>query len=157
MESMKWIEVPVFIHGITPEAAPGSHAAQYDCLNELIQQAFKKWNADQRPDSFELKQFDAEPIAVEWGWLTSTSGPLPADEWLAQAEHKLLETVSKSETGWSNFDFTVNPMRALRGITRSVVFQGIADLFYYASRDGEIVIRNHVFSQIASGIAKLGA
>lgn len=156
METKKWVEVPVFIHGITPDADPHSHASQYESLNGLILKAFERLNEVQKLDGEASKQFNADLIPVEWGWLSPGDSTTETDEWLAKAEHRLLEIVSKSEIGISNFDFTLNPMRVFRGITRALIFQGFADLFYYASREGEIVVRDHVFRQIVNGIKQIG-
>jgi|GEM_PF-842597 len=155
MENGNWIEVPVFIHGITPDADPQGHSAQYAQLDGLIREEFSKWNR-KRSAAQEDKRFDKELIPVEWGQFLPSDGVNLPDELLAKAEHRLLEAVIKSEHGLSNLDPTINPARAFRGIVRAVIFQGIADLFYYASREGEIVIREHVFSQIANHIRNIG-
>ena len=58
-----------WVHGITPDASPRSHAPQYEALNGLILEAFERLNEDQKLDGQASKKFNTNLIPVEWGWI----------------------------------------------------------------------------------------
>lgn len=148
----QWNEGLVFIHGITPDPKPGSHAQDYQELYKNIASALELI-----PDPESRKpKFPIPLIGVEWGW-QSSSYPTTSDEYLAMAELALSEQAFRQEVGVQNFDFTLNPFRLLRPIVRRLIFYGFADLMYYISKDGEQAIRNHVFKDIANQVRELGS
>ena len=57
-EKSEWLEIPIFIHGITPEETPPDHVADYDSLRERVNKHLKL--AGKPPLSY-------SPIYVEWG------------------------------------------------------------------------------------------
>lgn len=121
-----WLEVAVFIHGITPDETPKGHQDEYNSLYELIKLKMLSQN----------KKFD-DAIYVEWG------------KDLERKEQYLLENSVKNETINPNFDPSVNfILRPLRKLIQNLIFRGFGDLFYYFSAKGETEIRDEVFSQI---------
>jgi len=142
MASIDWLEVPVFIHGITPDENPGSHEPQYKALFENIQSDLKK---------LVKPVFKVDPIKIEWGWRDPNSNsPVEQDQYLAEAERLVARQALALESGiW---EFSLNPARLIHRELRKVFLFGFADLIYYASKDGEATIRQHVFRDIVKGI-----
>ena len=58
MSERDWLEVPVFIHGITSEREPASHTSSYFAFLRLVNEALAARGK---------KVIDAQPIMVEWG------------------------------------------------------------------------------------------
>jgi hypothetical protein len=140
-----WTEMVVFMHGITPEEVPGSHHNDYLQLFEALKHSLSGY-----PDKPKL--FDT-PIEVEWGYQGSHSQG--EDEFLAQAELNVLKSAVAEEQ--NVHDFTIDPrsvLRLLRPVVRQLLILAFADMFYYVSKDGEIAIRRHVFTDLAEQIQK---
>lgn len=133
------MEIPVFIHGITPNSDPRTHDPDYDSLFELIQTSLKE--KDKPP-------FQEAPIRVEWGWDSNQS--VQNDRYLAVAEKLVAEQAIAIERGTP--DFTFNPLRLIIPILRQTFLYGFADLFYYASHDGEWAVRQNVFSHLVNQV-----
>lgn len=135
-KSAEWLEVPVFIHGISPDKYPGGGQKEYLQLLKLVKEKLKKY-----PE----KKLLGQPIFVTWGVPTrpASSG---TDRYLAQVERsmqaKVQEKMGKAYNG--PFGWT--------GFIRDLLFFGIADLFYYVSADGEKDLRKHVFNHISRAI-----
>lgn len=142
MPPPEWIELPVFIHGITPDENPGNHDPEYDALYANIQAALRVHG---KPP------FREPPVKVEWGWRDPDSTLAVADDqYLAEVERLVAGPALALEAGiW---DFTLNPARLLHHELRKVFLFGFADLIYYASRDGEATVRQHVFGDIVSKV-----
>jgi hypothetical protein len=66
MSEREWLEVPVFIHGITSEREPASHAPNYFAFLRLVNAALAARGK---------RAVDAPPIMVEWGWERSDWSP----------------------------------------------------------------------------------
>lgn len=143
MTETLWTEVPLFLHGITPDRRPGSHDDDYDALLGLVNGALRRRG---KPP------FSAEPIRVEWGWDSGQAGL--ADRLLATAEARASDAVRTAEK--EARDLTLNPARVVYRSLRRNFLHGFADLFYYVSRDGERAVREHVFSVAAGTVNRLG-
>lgn len=132
----EWIEVPLFIHGISPDKFPGGGQAEYLRLFKLIKEKLKKY-----PE----KKLTGQPIFVTWGVPTrpASSG---TDQYLAQVERGMQAKVKERMGSAYSSPF------GLSGFIRDLLFFGVADLFYYLSADGEADLRKHVFSHIARSI-----
>ena len=142
MSNNNWIEIPVFIHGITPEENPGSHDLQYDILYANIQAALKVHN---KPT------FKVPPIKIEWGWRNPNSARMvEQDQYLADVERAVARQALAVEA--NIWDFTLNPARLVHKELRKAFLFGFADLLYYASKDGEATVRRHVFKDIVTGV-----
>lgn len=137
----KWVEIPVFLHGITPEDLPNSVSIQknYEILLTAVQERFH-----QKRES----GFTGPAIEVMWGFASGQSGE--HDNLLANAELVVLQRTRTIESETS--DFTLNPMRLLYGEIRRLFLTGFADLLYYVSMDGEGSVREHVFNYIGEKI-----
>lgn len=134
----------MLIHGITPTEHPGSHSPQYDALFSNIQSAL---DANQKP------KFRVNPIKIEWGWYDpSSTQPMAMDQHLAEVERLVARHVLEVES--NVWDFTINPARWAHKIMRRIFLFGFADLIYYASRDGEETVRQHVFQDIVEGVSQ---
>lgn len=143
MTEALWTEVPLFLHGITPERRPGSHDEDYDALLGLVNKALRTRG---KPP------FHHEPIRVEWGWDSGQAGL--ADRLLAGAEARASGAVHAAEQGIH--DLTLNPARVVYRSLRRSFIHGFADLFFYVSADGERAVREHVFSCVAGAANRLG-
>jgi len=140
MTQPEWIEIALFIHGITPGKHARSHDVAYGRLFGLIQDALKESG---KPP------LDSLPIQVEWGWESGQSAE--NDRFLAEAESVICEQVNAAEQ--SAHDPSVVPLlRPLHLRARQMLISGLADLFYYVSKDGERVVRKHVFNYLCSQI-----
>jgi hypothetical protein len=137
-----WIEVALFIHGITTGKYTGSHDSVYDPLYELVQNALQE--LDKPP-------FDVPPVKVEWGWQSGQSSE--ADRYLSEAESSIHDRVSAIEKGVHD----LSPLRPLDALAKRYMMLGFADLFYYVSRDGENSVRRHVFGYLNGQISALKA
>lgn len=144
MAPNNWLEIPVFIHGITPDENPGSHESQYTILFKNIQSELDKLN---KP------KFTTDPIKIEWGWRDPGSkSDVKDDQYLAEVERLVAQQALALESGiW---DFSLNPARLIHRELRKVFLFGFSDLIYYVSMDGEETIRQHVFHDIVKGIKK---
>jgi hypothetical protein len=135
-KAVEWLEVPVFIHGISPDKYPGGGQKEYLQLFKLVREKLKKY-----PE----KKLSGQPIFVTWGVPTqpASSG---TDRYLAQVQRsmqaKVMEKMGSAYAG--PFGWT--------GFIRDLLFFGIADLFYYVSADGEKDLRKHVFNHISRAI-----
>jgi len=140
MPQIQWLELPVFIHGITPEEYPHSHNSEYDTLFHLVNKAL----ARRGKTPFGPKT----SIKVEWGWHSNQSQQ--NDRFLAKAERLIAKRARKAtEEEW---DWTLNPLRAIHLLLRRVILLGFADMFYYVSSDGERAVRTHVFNHLCKQI-----
>ena len=83
-----WLEVPIFIHGVSPEEKPKSHKAEYAALFKAINVGLKDRN----------KPALSKPVYVEWG--RKYPGSQGMDQYLAQVERKLNALVKES-MGWT--------------------------------------------------------
>src|SRR5688572_14656925 len=136
----EWIELPIFIHGISPESDPGTGEEGYLQLLGRIQEALKQYPG---------KALSDEKIFVTWGVPTKQSRDQGTDQYLAEVERKIQAKVKDSMgTAYTN------PF-GLTGHVRDLLFFGMADLIYYISADGERELRDHVFSYISKKIQQL--
>jgi len=138
-----WIELPIFIHGVTPDEFPGDHQPEYTALYNNIQKALAEQG---KPKFLEA------PIPVEWGWRNPEDDTTnsPDDSFLADVERKIAKQAFAAESGI--MDITLNPERLLNRTIRKFILFGASDLIYYTSADGESTVRSHVFSLISQSI-----
>lgn len=133
-----WTEVPILIHGITPDKEPGFHTAEYkqlmDGVNRSLVEAGKP-------------VLSTAPICIEWGIPSTQSSE--NDRYLAEVQRIIASRVKDAMGAAYN-----GPLNAY-GAVRDLIFYGASDLFYYVSSDGETALRNHVFKYIAQQITKL--
>lgn len=128
----KWLEVPVFIHGITTGKDVESHGAKYRRFLAKINAALAKRG---KP------QFDEDAgsiIMVEWGWKES----LGEDRDLAEAERKIAGQVFKKAF----------PLSLPWKMLRETFLYGFNDLLYYVTEEGERTVRENVFEHIGKKI-----
>ncbi len=132
-----WLEIPIFIHGMTPRTEARSHKVYYDNLLARVNKALTE--RGKRPLS--------QPVRIEWGWDSSQSKQ--PDRYLAEAEEKIWQDISASIAP------KLNPLVWLYNLGRSLMTFAVGDMFYYASADGEAALREHVFEQLAAHIKKM--
>jgi hypothetical protein len=135
-----WLEVPVFIHGITSEREPSSHASSYLAFLALVNGALA---ARGKPP------FGAAPIMVEWGWEAS----LGEDKYLAEAE-RVVAREALAPAG-KRRGIIFNPLRRFNDGARDAFLYGFADMVYYISKEGERAIRENVFRHLEREIRLL--
>jgi hypothetical protein len=133
-----WLEVPIFIHGVSPEEKPKSHKADYGALLKAINVGLKERG----------KPALSSPIYVEWG--RKYPGSKGMDQYLAQVESKL-NTFVKESMGPGNYSSVPIVYKTIR----ELLFFAVADLMYYVSSDGEKALRRHIFRDLANNIMKL--
>ena len=136
-----WLEVAVFIHGITNKGDVEPHTPVYEGFLERLNKALTR-----RGKAPILKR----PIMVEWGWERSPGD----DRYLAAAERRIAGKVFREME--KRFDFA--PVffwaRPAYDKLRETFFYGFDDLFYYVSEDGETTIRNNIFNAISREISE---
>lgn len=93
MTEQEWLEVPVFIHGITSDREPASHASSYFAFLRLVNEALAARGK---------KAIDGQAIMVEWGWEAS----LGKDKYLAEAER----LVAREALAAKRRGLTLNPL-----------------------------------------------
>lgn len=136
----EWLEIPVFIRGITPVSKPLKQDAQHKGLLNLINIALKKRGK---------MLFVERPLNIEWGW---DNGQKHNDRYLAEAQ-LILGNVTNSITKKIN-DLSFNPFRILNNRLRHVFVAGFSDMFYYISSDGEKSVRRTIFNKLSEEIHK---
>ncbi|UCH79440.1 MAG: hypothetical protein JSU81_05675, partial [Candidatus Coatesbacteria bacterium] len=137
----KWLEVAVFIHGITPQGDVEPHTPVYEDFLGRLNKALAR-----RGKAPILKR----PIMVEWGFECSPGD----DQYLAAAERRIAGRVFREMD--KRFDFA--PVffwaRCAYRKLREMFFYGFDDLFYYVSADGETTIRNNLFKTLSREIRR---
>ena len=133
----RWLEIPVFIHGIILEDDPVPHDGEYDSLLELVNEELMKIS---KPAITE------ESIKGEWGWGQSTGKDKILAEVQAKITKKTMPTVKDAG------DFTLIPHRWLLNFMRTFFIRGVSDLFYYISADGEKALRDNLFKLLSEAI-----
>ena len=133
-----WLEVPIFIHGVSPEEKPRSHKDEYGALLKAINYGLKEHG----------KPALKNPIYIEWG--RKYPGSTGMDQYLALVERKL-NTRVKESMGPGNYASIPIVYKA----TRELLFFAVSDLMYYVSSDGEKALRRHIFRKLAASIMEL--
>ncbi|UCE26774.1 MAG: hypothetical protein JSW52_10580 [Candidatus Coatesbacteria bacterium] len=137
-ENKEWLEVPVFVHGITKKEYVEPHEETYEKFYNDVNRSLVKLG---KPEITE------RPIMVEWGWRMS----IGEDEHLADAERKIKAEVFgrlKKEVDFSPLCvFLLRPL--FYKLARKVFYFGFDDLFYYISEDGERTVRENLFELIS--------
>jgi len=137
-----WVEIPVLIHGITPQADPRGSTTEYNTLIEAVNTALIRQHKH---------PFSRYRIYVEWGWDSGQSKQ--PDLYLAEAERKI---GAQMQAGLGAIrEFSLNPLHLVYPQVRPLFLYGLPDLFYYLSEDGETALRNHIFEFVALEIREL--
>ncbi len=154
------VNVLVMIHGITPNPEPLDHSNEY---RELWQRL-----TDKEPQLLNL--FPDKPITVEWGHELPGYDSVPSKE--LQPDHKLTRaqnfinqkiaysqlfkdpdpnniTMDLFRTGEADFPWFSPVVRNVIATLREQLFiQGLGDVIYYSSAEGEKYIRTAVYGQV---------
>jgi hypothetical protein len=138
-EKSDWLEIPIFIHGITPEEQPPDHTADYDGLRERVNKHLKLAG---KP------LLSYSPIYVEWG--RRYAGSTGNDQYLAEVERLLHDRIRAS------MGDKYTGLTPIYKAVREMIYFGVIDLFYYVSSDGEEELRNHVFGDITRNLLEVG-
>jgi len=134
-ENKEWLEVPVFVHGITDEEYVEPHEETYETFYDEVNRSLAKLG---KPEISE------RPIMVEWG----SHASFWKDADLAEAERKIKTDVF--ERLKKEFDFSpLFFVRPLYKLARKVFYFGFNDLFYYVSEEGERTVRENLFELIS--------
>ena len=139
-KEVQWIEIPIFIHGITPQKDPATSRQEYHQLLGRVKDKLKQYPG---------KKFSDEKIFITWGVPDAPPKSSGTHQYLAEVERKIQAKV-KDRMGPAYS----NPF-GLTGYVRDLLFFGISDLFYYISGDGELDLREHIFTDISRTIQKL--
>lgn len=134
----EWLEVPIFIHGVSPEMKPTSHRGEYSDLLKAVNAGLKERG----------KPRLTKPIRIEWG--RKYPGAKGMDQYLSQVERILNAGVLES-MGIGNYSGIFGVYKPIR----ELLFFGVADLMYYVSSDGKETLRRLVFRRIANQIITL--
>ena len=154
------INVLVMIHGIIPNPEPSDHGKEY---HELWQRLTEK-------ETELLSLFLDDPITVEWGHELPGYDSVPSNE--LQDDHKLTRaqnfinqkiaysqlfkdpdpnniTMDLFRTGEADFPWFSPIVRNVIATLRERLFiQGLGDVIYYSSAEGEKRIRTAVYGQV---------
>jgi hypothetical protein len=141
MAEQEWLEVPVFIHGITSEREPRSHASTYLAFQARVNRELRARGVSPWPEP---------PIMVEWGWEASL-GP---DKYLAEAERVVAGEALRLAAGEKRRGFNFNPLRKFTDGAREAFLYGFADMFYYVSADGAKAVRENVYRHLDAEIER---
>ncbi len=136
----RWTEIPIFIHGISPERYPATSRREYHQLLERIGRVL-----EQR----KKVGFARDKIFITWGTTTVPPQTHRNDQYLAEVERKIESQVKE------NMQAAYGGPFALYRPIRDILFYGVSDLIYYISADGERALRNHIFKYVARNIEKL--
>jgi len=134
----EWLEIPIFIHGVSPEMKPTSHKGEYGDLLKAVNLGLKERG----------KPKLSKPIHIEWG--RKFRGSKGMDQYLAQVE-KTLNTGVLDGMGLGNYSGVLGAYKPVR----ELLFFAVADLMYYVSSDGKQALRKHVFGGVANKILSL--
>ncbi|MCC7117965.1 MAG: hypothetical protein IT310_05515 [Anaerolineales bacterium] len=134
-----WQEIPIFIHGISPDKYPNSGVEEYEELLRLVKKQLKEY-----PD----KKFNADPLFITWG-VPNKDSSASLNQHLADVERKIQEKVKARMGGAYSNPFGIT------GHLRDLLFYGMSDLFYYLSPDGEEDLREQIFGIIAKEVKKI--
>src|SRR6266542_6218185 len=134
----EWLEVPIFVHGVSPEMRPTSHKEEYGDLLKAVNAGLKERGKPKR----------SKPIRIEWG--RKYRGSKGMDQYLAQVE-RILNTGIKESMGIGDYSGLLGVYKPFRELS----FFGVADLMYYVSPDGRRALRTHVFRAIANQVKTL--
>jgi len=138
-KEIKWSEVPVFIHGISPDKDPIPSKREYQQLLVRVKEKLKGYPG---------KKLSDEKIFVTWG-VPNPPQSGGTNQYLAEVERKIQAKVKE------NMGPAYSNPFGLTGYVRDLLFFGMSDLFYYLSADGELDLREHIFAQISRAIQKL--
>lgn len=154
------VNVLVMIHGIIPSLKPLKHTKEYQ---ELWQRLTKK-----EPQLLSL--FEDDPITVEWGHELPGYAAVPSKD--LQPDHRLTRTqefINKKiaysqlikdpdpnnitmdifRTGEADFPWFSPIVRNVIATLREQLFiQGLGDVIYYSSAEGEKQVRTAVYGQV---------
>jgi hypothetical protein len=133
-----WLEVPIFIHGVSYEEKPPDHKLEYGSLLKAINTGLKERG----------KPVLSKPLYVEWG--REYPGSKGMDQYLAIVESRL-NTLVKESMGPGNY----SSVPIIYKTIRELIFFALDDLMYYVSSDGETALRKHVFRDVADRVMKL--
>ncbi len=141
-----WIEIAVFIHGITPSRDPEKNNDPDTLYNTLFK------NIQDELEKKGKKKLDSA-IKVIWNWNPDDAPVMYVDQSLAEAERLIGDQINKRELGvrainWLHFAL----WKAFYGIGRDIMLYGLADAMYYVSKDGEATVREHVFRYLSNKI-----
>jgi hypothetical protein len=133
----KVIEIIIYVHGVSNDIHGRKHEVEYQTLHHGIATRLNNW-----PSRY---------IGIEWGWNFKNVAIPSSHELLTDAQRLLGARVIQALDAAPR-DMTINPGRLLLGQLRKLVIYGMADMFYYISKDGEKAVRNTVASQIMEQI-----
>lgn len=141
MPHQEWLEIPVFIHGITEIRYPHSPSKLFEILLK---------NVNKHLEVLSKPKFAKPHIMVEWGFEQSNG----KDQTLAKGERILATNIYQQEK--KNFDFPFFAMRCITKPIRDIFLYGLSDLFYYISEEGEEAVRNTVFGKLMKDVRDRG-
>lgn len=149
MADDNWIEVAVFIHGITPERNPkeqGNNNKLYDILFDDIQTELERQGKKPLDDA----------IRIIWNWNPGdNTPPLHLDQNLAEAERLIGDQIGEREQHVNAINRTHFMLwKLIYKIGREIMLYGLADAMYYVSQDGEQTVREHVFKSLCDEIMR---
>lgn len=148
---MSRVNVVVLIHGMTTDAEPHDHQAEYEALWQSLRREQPVLN-------------EARRITIEWGHESPAPAGVPRlDQSLTRAENFIHERVSYDRVradkspnnhvlpGTSELLSQLG-RRLTLPIKETVLILGVTDAFYYCASDGERAIRATVYEQFLKGL-----
>jgi hypothetical protein len=132
----KVIDIVIYIHGVSNDVKGRAHENEYHTIHHGVKTRLNNW-----PSRY---------IGIEWGWNFKHTARPRNHELLTEAQRLLGARVMQAID--ASRDITINPGRMLLGPLRKLAIYGMADMFYYISKDGEKAVRNAIASQIIEHI-----
>ncbi len=142
-----WIEMAVFIHGITPGRDPETNVNPSVLYKSLFDNIQNELELQKKP------QLDKVPLKVIWNWDPEDGSFVYTDQMLAKAQRLIGDKIEKSEQkahASNRFHFFL--WKILYRIGRDIILYGLGDAMYYVSDDGERTVREHVFRYLCDQI-----
>lgn len=135
-----WTEIALFMHGMTPDDHPEVPLEEYRRMRE---QLVRRWNGND--------PFTGESIMPVWNFQPESGPHRPsADvEVVSRNVNTRLKRMEKESKG-----FNWNPVRLLAKLigrwswAKRLYYNGLGDVFYYTSEDGEGEVRREIMEQI---------
>lgn len=137
-----WTEIALFIHGMTPDDYPELPLLEYDKIREEL---VRRWNGSD--------PFTGDSIMPVWNFRPKDNPIRPSSdvETVSRNVNIRMKQMEKEAKG-----FNWNPIRLLAKLVGSwswikrLYYNGIGDVFYYVSEDGEGEVRREIMEQIVT-------
>jgi hypothetical protein len=148
-----WIEIAVFVHGITPNRGAVSSEKYYDGLNVNLENYY---NLLKSPEDADYPFDDDHRIYVHYGlMLPNTSKVASISDDLVEAQSIIADLDRKA---WNSAQDNSESFYRSKVITgaRDLILYGMSDAVYYMSDEGTREIRGSIINQVFRALQQRG-